>query len=378
MKLIDLETPCLILEKDRLQKNADRFFEQSERLNVIPRPHVKTLKSVEAAKIYAPSSGRITVSTLKEAETFADAGYRDILYGIGVTPSKLPRIAELMSHGVVLTLFIDSLAAADAVAAAAKDQGVAYSAMIEVDVDGHRAGIAADSDLLIEIAQRLTNGNHARLRGVASHAGESYACPDINAIIDLAEQERALTVQAAERLREAGFTITDVSVGSTPTALLARDLTGVTELRAGVYSVFDLVMAGLGVCSVDDIALSVLTSVIGHQPEKGWVIVDAGWMATSSDASTSDQNIDQHFGVICDYQGNILTDLTLSIVNQEQGVITRRNGAPIDPSEFPYAARLRILPIHACATASQHNHYNVVSTRGSDDVIATWSRINAW
>ena len=139
--------------------------------------------------------------------------------------------------------------------------------MIEIDCDGHRAGVQpGHTDQLLAIARTL----HAvdSLRGVMTHAGESYGCRSVQAIADMAEQERAAAVGCAEAIRAAGLPCPVVSVGSTPTAHFARNLDGVTEVRAGVYVFFDLVMAGLGVCAVDDIAATVLTTVIGHQPDK--------------------------------------------------------------------------------------------------------------
>jgi len=122
---------------------------------------------------------------------------------------------------------------------------------------------------------------------VLTHAGSSYDLSERTALEALAEQERALCVRAAGRLRQAGHACPVVSVGSTPTAIRAKSLTGVTEARAGIYVLFDLVMHNVGVCSVDDIALSVLTTVIGHQKKNGWAIVDAGWMAMSRDRGTA-------------------------------------------------------------------------------------------
>src|SRR5690606_483257 len=98
-------------------------------------------------------------------------------------------------------------------------------------------------------------------------------------------------------------------VGSTPTAHFSRDLSGVTEVRAGVYVFMDLVMAGIGVCTTDDIAISVLTTVIGHQRERGWILIDAGWMAMSRDRGTAKQAVDQGFGVVCDMEGRVLDGL---------------------------------------------------------------------
>src|SRR3546814_14453087 len=105
-----------------------------------------------------------------------------------------------------------------------------------------------------------------------THAGESYGAVGEQALAAFAEQERAAAVNAAGLLRDAGLPCPVVSVGSSPTAHFARNLDGVTEVRAGVYVFFDLVMAGIGVCTLDDIALSVLTTVIGHPPAQGWII----------------------------------------------------------------------------------------------------------
>jgi D-serine deaminase-like pyridoxal phosphate-dependent protein len=378
LKLIDLETPALLINKTQLELNAERMFTRARELGVQLRPHVKTLKSIEAAEIYAPQPMPVTVSTLREAEAFAAAGYQDILYGVGIAANKLSRAASLIRNGVTLRLFVDSLSAADAVCEAAQSLQLPFHVFIELDVDGHRAGVPPKSNELLTIAAALARCEHVTLCGVASHAGESYNCRSLEEIAAMAEQERALTVEAAEFLAENGHSISHVSVGSTPTALAAQSLEGVTELRAGVYASFDLVMAGLNVCSIDDIALSVLTTVIGHQPARGWIIVDAGWMATSSDRGTASQMVDQGFGLVCDENGILLDDLVLSAANQEQGIITHRQGKALEPVDFPYGTRLRILPVHACATASQHSDYFVVDADAPTQVQAIWKRVNNW
>lgn len=373
MCIIQLETPALLLDKPKLEANAVRMKARADELGVILRPHVKTLKSVEAAKIYAPGDSRITVSTLREAEVFAEAGYTDIFYAVGIIPNKLERALAIAKNGVGLTLLLDTVEAAQAVSDASAQYSFPLSAMIEIDVDNHRAGIAWNSDALIPIAQALAK--NGRLRGVATHAGGSYNCKSLEAIADIAEQERDLTVRASGRLREAGFDAPEVSVGSTPTALMSRDLSGVTELRAGVYATFDLVMAGLGVCAIDDIAMSVLCSVIGHQLDKGWVLVDAGWMAMSRDLGGAGDT-DQRYGAVCSGDGVIMPDYVLHSVNQEHGIIIRRDGGPVDKEVFAYGMQLRILPNHACATAAQFDKYVVLGPDNEQQ--AVWPRVNAW
>ena len=198
----------------------------------------------------------------------------------------------------------------------------------------------------------------------------------------MAEQERAGAVRAATRLREAGCfegaTLASqapvVSVGSTPTAHFAEKLDGVTEVRAGVFVFFDLVMAGIGVCKVEDIALSVLTTVNGHRPDKGWTLVDAGWMALSRDRGTAKQPLDQGYGLVCDLDGRPIPDLIVVDAHQEHGVIAHRSGG--QAPALPVGTRLRILPNHACATGAQHGGYNVVD--GKREVLARWERLSGW
>jgi D-serine deaminase-like pyridoxal phosphate-dependent protein len=180
--------------------------------------------------------------------------------------------------------------------------GVQFEVWIEVDTDSHRSGVKPLGDELLLVGQLLHEGG-VKLGGVMTHAGSSYELSTPQALQAMAEQERSLCAQAAERLRSAGLPCPVVSVGSTPTALSATQLQGVTEARAGVYVMFDLVMANVGVCSPEDVALSVLTTVIGHQVDKGWVIVDAGWMAMSRDRGTQKQAQDYGYGQICDVNG---------------------------------------------------------------------------
>ncbi|MEO6565557.1 MAG: DSD1 family PLP-dependent enzyme, partial [Casimicrobiaceae bacterium] len=184
-------------------------------------------------------------------------------------------------------------------------------------------------------------------------------------------------VRSAERLRAAGLPCPVVSIGSTPTALGAKQLQGVTEVRAGVYVFFDLVMAGTSVCSFDEIALSVLTTVIGHQPERGFIIVDAGWMALSRDRGTQQQSVDYGYGVVCDEAGQVLDGWTVSGANQEHGLVGHAaEGATGDiEKRFPLGTRLRVLPNHACATGAQHDSYHVVSGAAAGQ---RWLRFSGW
>ncbi|WP_372073093.1 alanine racemase [Tistrella mobilis] len=372
----DLQTPCLVVDEAKMAANIDRMARRIAGLGVGFRPHLKTAKSVEIARRMLPDmGGPATVSTLREAEVFAAAGVRDILYAVGITPAKLGRVQALRARGCDLAVILDSAGQAQAVAAASAGASP-IPVLIEIDCDGKRAGLAPDAAEIIEIGHILHEGG-ADLRGVMTHAGGSYDVSGADAHAAFAERERRAVVTAADRLRAAGLPCPVVSVGSTPTALAARDLAGVTEVRAGVYVFFDLVMAGIGVCAVDDIALSVATTVIGHRPDRGWTLVDAGWMALSRDRGTAGQAVDQGYGLVLTADGRVIPDLIVTGANQEHGILALRPGAAATPPELPVGTLLRILPNHACATAAQFDAYHVIPA-DAHAAPAIWPRFGGW
>lgn len=375
--LAELETPVALVDARRLDRNIRHLQHAVDALGVAFRPHVKTAKCVPVAARQREAGARgITVSTLKEAEQFFAAGFDDILYAVGIAPGKLGHVQRLREAGCRLRVIVDSPEGARALVDHGRGHGHVFDVLIEVDVDGQRAGVAPESDTLVAIGRLLYEGGMT-LSGVMTHGGGSYGMRGHDALVAFAEQERGRCVLAAERLRAAGLPCPVVSTGSTPTVLSARSAAGVTEVRAGVYVFHDLVMAGLGVCRTEDIALSVLTSVIGHQVDKGWVLVDAGWMALSRDRGTQNQPIDQGYGLVCQADGTVLDDWIVTAANQEHGIVAHRDGvAPADlRTRFPLGSLLRILPNHACATAAQFDVYRVLLADGRTE---TWPRFNGW
>jgi threo-3-hydroxy-D-aspartate ammonia-lyase len=375
--IFDLPTPALILDRRKLEANAERMLARVDELGVALRPHVKTAKSIDVLRVLSGGSEvPITVSTLAEARYFFERGVRDILYAVGIAPVKLPQVAELIRAGCTLRVILDSLEAAQSLQGFGMSEGLTIEALIEVDTDGHRAGVAPNDELLIEIARRLSADTGARLAGVMTHAGGSYSARTLGEFEDIAERERAGAVEAAERLRAAGFPVEIVSVGSTPTVHYARSLDGVTEARVGVYAFGDLVQVQLGTCGIADIAISVLASVIGHNRTHGRVLVDAGFLALSRDRGTADFPIDWGYGAVCDaVTGEPIGDARVESTNQEHGIVTSSSGA-INWSRFPIGGRVAILPNHSCATAAAYDRYFV--TDGGQRVVDVWERVNGW
>ena len=376
MKLSDLPTPCLVLDRLVLARNIDRMAQAVGRLGVPLRPHMKTAKSIDVARMVLANKAAaitgITVSTLAEAEYFSAHGITDILYAVGITPQKLDRVAKLNAAGADVKVITDDLDTARAIAAhpIAAHAGK-LRALIEIDCGEARGGIAADDENLEAIGAALG----ASLLGVMTHAGHSYAGRSIAEMGDIAEAERRAALHAARRLRAAGMDCPVVSVGSSPTALHARALGGVSETRPGVYMFGDLFQAEIHTVEPDSIAVTVLASVIGRRPAENRIVIDAGGMALSKDRATESAPHDYKFGLVLDLQGRrTLGTSVVARANQEHGVVDLDPAVAIPP--LCIGAKLRVAPNHTCMTAAAHDRYYVVE--GSDEVVAIWPRIGGW
>ena len=378
-RLSDLQTPALVLDRGKLQRNIDRMAARTRDLGVALRPHLKTPKSVHVAKLLLEAGAQgFNVSTLKEAEYFFAAGIDDLYYCVPFAPNTAARAAALVAQGCRLTLMIDSLEGAQAAIAAAEalPGGETLAFTIEIDVDGYRSGMLRDGPDIVETARMLAQSPATRFAGIMSYAGASYGKKPEGAA-DLAEQHVRALAETRAALAEADLPCEMISLGSTPAVLHARNLDGVTEARCGIYAFQDLFQAGIGACAIDDIAVSVLASVIARQPQYNRFVVDAGGLALSKDRSTAGKPFDALYGRVCDGEtGAPLGDLMVTAVSQELGLISSKSGATVDMTGFPIGAMVRILPNHADMTAAAYESYAVVN--GGDAIEAVWTRTNHW
>ncbi len=373
----ELETPCLLLDRDRLARNARRMRARCDELGVVLRPHAKTAKSTEVTKIAGGGAiGPITVSTLAEAIFFATAGWRDILYATAMAPAKVAHAARIQAEtGARLMLVTDDAAAASEVGAAAAANGASFACLVEIDCGEHRSGVAPASDELSAVAASIAaSAPHLTLDGVMTHAGHSYALDAAAALRRLAEAERAAAVTSADLLRAAGHACPVVSVGSTPTVLFAEHLRGVSEARVGIYLFCDLAQLSRRVCTEADIAVSVLATVIGHQRRGPSLVLDAGALALSKDISANRFLPGAHYGWVCDAATlQRYPRLSVEVVHQEHGTVP----VPDDGwfVRLPVGSLVRILPNHACLTCAAYPAYQVVQ---NGRVVDRWERTGGW
>ena len=376
----DLPTPCLLLDRAVLESNCRLMAERMTKLGVKLRPHMKSAKSADVARLAtAGHFGGITVSTLKEAHYFAERGFKDILYAVGFVPSKIGEAAAIQEMGDQLILLTDNMTAAAETAIRAAKLGRKFPMMIEIDTGDGRCGLDPnlEAEAIVNLGRVIHKSAALELRGVLTHAGHSYHGASVEAIKAIAEEERAGAVKAANLLRDAGLPCPVVSAGSTPTARYAENLEGITEMRPGVYMFGDVDQALIGSCTFDHIAVTLLASVIGHNHRTGRIIIDAGGLALSKDIGPAEFDPDTGYGTVVGAGGKQRPDrLYVAAVSQEHGQLALPGGATPPWDEFPVGGQVRIFPNHVCMTAAAHSCYRVIGKDGK--ITDEWDRVNGW
>ncbi len=372
MDIADLRTPCALVDLDRVGANAAAMAERAHRFGVRLRPHVKTHKCVEAARIQtAGHFGGITVSTLAEARGFAGAGFTDITYAVPVAPKKLVDVVEINARIDRFAVLVDHIVTIQAIEEVARAHALALPVWLKLDCGLHRAGVDPESNQAGALAARLDRSPDIDFRGVLTHAGQSYGVRSRSQAAAVARDEVTVAHGFADRLAEAGIAVPEISIGSTPTMTAADTLDGVDEVRPGNYLLFDAFQAAIGSCDLTDVALSVLATVISAFPERQRAVIDAGALALSRDPGPTHVDPNCGFGrVVAVDDQHPLPGLRLTSLSQEHGVVEGPGVAALRPG-----TRLRVLPNHSCLAAACFDRFHVL--RGVE-ISDEWRPIRGW
>ena len=369
MNITDLKTPAFLVDLAKLKTNIQRMKERAQRHNVTLRPHVKTHKTAEIARLQtsSPTSG-ITVSTLAEARFYRQSGFNDITYAFPITPNKLDEAAELTAGLKIFNILLDQPETLTAVELYGREHNVRFNVFLKIDCGYHRAGVDPLKPESVQLARRLAVSEQIEFKGILTHAGHSYHCSNPAEIGEIAGQERDVMVRFAGHLRENGIGCDSISVGSTPTAVHAPDWQGVTEIRPGNYVFFDKFQADIGSCRPEEAAATVLTTVAAHYPDHNQILIDAGALALSKDLGADHLGQDIVFGAVLNHP-----HLKIFSISQEHGLITGND--PISFDKFPVGSLLRIIPNHSCLTAALFPRYHVVE---NERVVDEWRPMRGW
>ena len=373
MNLHSVKTPSLVLDAARVRRNAAAMSERMRRLGAALRPHVKTHKCVEVARIQTEGqAGGVTVSTLAEARAFAAHGFRDITYAVPVEPGKFEEAIELSKLCERFALITDDVGIPPLLDEAARRAGLTLDLFLKVDCGYHRCGVEPERPEALEIPRRIDAAKGLRFAGILTHAGHSYHARSRAELVSIARHERDVMTEFAARLRSDGIEVPTVSVGSTPTATHYEHLEGVDEARPGNYIFFDAFQATLGSCGFGDCALTVLAAVVHRDRARRKVVIDAGAVALSKDRGPSELDPACGYGRVLDLEGNDL-GLRVGGLSQEHGEVSVDDEGLLDALRV--GARVRVLANHSCLSAAQHTHYHVL--QGSR-VVDHWEIQGGW
>jgi len=371
--LQDLKTPCLILDVERVRRNAARVGEIARHNNVRLRPHVKTHKCVEVARIQTiGQDGALTVSTLAEAEAFAPHGFSDFTYAVPIEPGKFAAVIEMIRRGLKLNLITDDAEIPAPLNDAARSAGVTVPLFLKVDCGSHRCGVEPQTKEAVEIPRLISDSPNLEFAGILTHAGHAYDAHSKEDVAAVARHERDSMVELAETLRRECVEVPTVSIGSTPTIQHIDHLQGVDEIRPGNYIFFDAFQATLGSCSFADCALTVLAAVVHRDRVRKKVVIDAGAIALSKDRGAVGLDAACGYGRVLDLAGEDL-GLRVESLSQEHGVFEVADEATLD--SLKVGSRVRVLANHSCLTAAQHDHYHVLE---QGRIVDRWEIHRGW
>lgn len=356
--LSSLPTPALVVDRAVIERNIAEMAQSMRDLGVALRPHWKTSKMVEAARLQQQAGcAGFTCATPAEVDCLLDHGYTDLTWAHQpVGPSKAAFAVAANRRGTV-RVALDSLEAAAPLAEAAKGAGVVVPYLIEVDTGLGRAGVAPDQ--VVGLAGKLASLAGLKFEGAITHAGHLSGFGDDRS--GLEREGRAVgrtMVKIAQALGKAGFSVTTVSVGSTPGSTSTPAVPGITEARPGTYVFNDANQVTLGSTDLSGCALTVAARVVSA-PRPGEAIIDAGSKAMSSDGPTSGVG----FGRVIAEDGRY-ADLDFFKANEEHGFLRGPEVRTLGVGDL-----VRIVPNHACATVNMWSQAVVV---GEDGNLEEW------
>ncbi len=373
MQLQSIKTPSLILDANRMRRNAEQMTARAKSLNVALRPHLKTHKCVEIARIQtAGNAGGIMVSTLAEAKHFLKNNFTDITYGVPIEAGKFAEAIEIAKNCERFAVLTDDAATVELLNKTAQSENIKLDVFVKIDCGYHRCGVEPNAPEAFELPRLISDSSHLNFAGILTHAGHPYHARTPKELLNIAQTERDSMRDLAQKLSNENLTVPNVSIGSTPTMSVIDNLEGITEFRCGNYIFYDAFQATLGSCAFDDCALTILAAVVHRNWQRRKIVVDAGAIALSKDRGAIEFDANCGYGRVFDLAGSDL-NLRVKSLSQEHGEIFVSDEATF--KRLIIGSRVRILANHSCLTAAQHSYFHVLE---GERIVDGWEIMRGW
>ena len=357
-----IDTPSLVLDIDILKANVNELLKICHSHGVSLQPHAKTHRTPEIGLLQQElGCDGLCVAKVGEAEGFANAGVKKITVAYPVIGASKVERARVLSTSIDLTLAVDSVAGAKSIGEVFAAHSQVCSVLLIIDTGLGRDGVLpADAP---KIAQAINSVPGVKVVGVMTHEGTVYGAPDKVSMIAAAKKVSEMMVHTSQAINSAGVEVSRVSMGSSASARVAATVTGVNQIRPGIFAFNDLGQIALGNATLQSCAVRILSTVVSR-PTSTTAVIDAGSKSLSADLLPAKEHRDEYpgHGMIIGKTGWIIERLS-----EEHGMLTWMGAG--EPSSLDIGEQIQIIPNHVCTTFSSLNESVVVS---KGEVINRW------
>jgi D-serine deaminase-like pyridoxal phosphate-dependent protein len=352
----ELDTPALVVHEDILKRNIASMAEYAKEKGIAMRPHFKTHKTAEVARMQQEAGAAgITCAKVGEVEALVEAGI-EAEYFIAnevVGPLKTARLVKLLDR-VPVRVAVDSVECAQGLQDAVSAAGKKLDIVLEVNTGQNRAGLLPDE--ILPLAEKIRESMpDLRIVGIMTHEGHAGKTETQEELTAVSVDAGTKMVNTAEQLREHGFEIETVSVGSTPAAFETTRIDGITEMRPGTYVFQDNTIFRFGQIGPDDCALRILATVTSR-PAPDRAILDSGSKVLTVEPS---QWRPGH-GFIVEYP-----EATIVSLSEEHAVVS----LPESMQGMKIGDKVEVIPNHVCPTVNLTDELFVIRDGA---VVETW------
>lgn len=352
------DTPAVIVYYDTVVNNIKKMVNGLQAQEIAHRPHIKVHKSTMLAKLQIELGAKgITCAKISEAEIMVDAGIQDILIANEIIGKiKLDKLMVLSKRANIITC-VDSIDGATALSEAALAVGLKAKVYIEINIGADRCGVKPEN--AISFVKEVAVLNGIEIIGLMTYSGKIYGKKIGDEMRSESAREPRILYAIQNELDENGIHLSVLSAGSSLSSRYPEELKGITESRAGNYIYNDCTGLYSGLCTVDECALRVI-STITSIPEKGRFIIDAGSKALTSDACAYGNG----FGYVVEYP-----EMEIYALNEEHGYIRYAN-----TDVLKIGQQISIIPNHTCVVPNVNEEVMGIKADGTTFIIPVEAR----